>query len=138
MGTCVRQEGWERRLAETIEKARTKRFKWGKHDCSLLSLQCIDAMCMTETIADWHGKYRNEEEAYALLESKGGYDVVYQGYGLEKKAPPYAMRGDVAYIGKEKAIGVVMGEDVITTGLKGIEVVPILMVETVWSVPCHQ
>lgn len=138
MGPCVRKEGWESRLAEAIEKARDKRFKWGNHDCSLLSLQCIDAICMTDTLADWQGKYSSEEEAYALLESKGGYDVIYQSYGLQKKGAAYAMRGDVAYIGKEKAIGVVMGEDVITTGLKGIEVVPILMVETVWSVPCHQ
>lgn len=138
MGSCVRQQGWETKLVEAIEAVRNKRFKWGRHDCSLLSLKCIDAMCGTNTLKEWQNLYTNEKEAYELLESKGGYDVIYTGYGLVKVEPAYAMRGDIAYIGKEKAIGVVIGDHVVTTGLKGIEIVPINQIEKVWSVPCQQ
>lgn len=138
MGTCIRKEGWESRLIDVIESVRSKRFKWGKHDCSLLSLLCIDAMCQSNTIADWQGKYRNESEAYELLESKGGYDRVYQGYGLQPIDIGYAMRGDIAYLGGEKAIGVVIGEYVATTGLHSLEFVPIIHAKNAWRVPCHQ
>lgn len=138
MGSCVRQQGWESKLAKAVDAARTRRFKWGRHDCSLFSLQCLDAMCGTSTLKEWKGLYKNEKEAYELLESKGGYDAIYQGYGLVPASPAYAMRGDVAYIGKEKAIGVVIGEYVATTGLKGIELVSITQIEKVWSVLCHQ
>jgi hypothetical protein len=138
MGSCVRQEGWEIRLAEVIHSASSKRFKWGKHDCSLFSLDCLDAICKTDTASEWRGKYKNEEEAYALLDSRGGYETVYAEYGLELINPMYAKRGDIAYIGEEKAIGIVMGDHVVTTGLHQIEILPISCVVKVWSIPCHQ
>ena len=138
MGPCVRKEGWEIRLADCIHSMINKRFKWGVHDCSLMSLDCIDAMCNTEIASDWRGKYTNEPEAYELLESRGGYDVIYRGYGLLPIDKNYAKRGDIAYMGGEHAIGVIIDGRICTTGLYRMEFMPLEAAYNVWSVPCHQ
>lgn len=138
MGSCVRQEGWESRLNMLIESVLSKRFKWGQHDCSLLSLDAIDAMCNTEIASEWRGKYNNREEAYELLDSFGGYNAVYRSYGLEPIDANFAMRGDICQINTEEAIGIVMGSSIVSTGAFGSVSLDRDSMLNAWRVPCHQ
>ena len=138
MGPCVRQEGWESRLNAVIHASLAKRFKWGQHDCSLLSLDVIDAMCNTEIADKWRGKYSNKEEAYELLDSFGGYDDIYKSYGLESVDLNYAMRGDICQINTDEAIGILLGDQIVSTGAFGIVSLGRDSMIHAWRVPCHK
>lgn len=134
----MRQQGWETRLNKYIDSVYTKRFRWGSFDCSLFALDCVDVMCKTEFAKEWRGTYKTEKEAYEALEARGGFNDVLVSYGLIKNPVEKAMRGDIAFLGGDKALGVVVGDTVICTGLKSLVSVPISRVLHVWSVPCHQ
>ena len=131
----MRQEGWEQRLNAYIDKVRNKRFKWGSHDCSLFAVDCVDAICKTNFASEWRSTYKTEKEAYEALEARGGFNEVWVGYGLIRKKVELAKRGDIAFLGGDEALGVVMGDTIFATGLRGLIVVPVTRALYVWSIP---
>lgn len=138
MGSSVRVENWPQRLYAVIDEARNKTFEWGEHDCSLFALDVVDAMCNTEIASEWRGKYSTQEEAYELLESVGGFDAVAESYGFKEVDIYQARRGDIAFIGEQQALGIVIGDQIIATGPNSLVSVPLDSATKFWSVPCHK
>lgn len=138
MGSCVKPEGWEKRLNQCIAELTNKPFAWGIHDCSLFALDCVDAQLNTSFAKDWRGKYRSMTGAYRILDGAGGYSEILKGYGFIKKPIEQAKRGDLAFIGGDLAMGVVIGDRIIATAQDGLKSVPISRALYIWELPCHQ
>jgi hypothetical protein len=138
MGQNIKPEGWEKRLDACIDRLKNEPFKWGQHDCSLFALDCADAQFGTSFASNWRGKYKNYRGAYRILEQNGGYSEILESYGFVKKPILMAKRGDLAFIGGDMAMGVVVGDRIIATAEDGLKSVPISRALYVWELPCHQ
>lgn len=65
----LRIEGWERRLNDYLESMKEVPFEWGKNDCTLFASQLSIIMINVDYMADFRGKYTNEEQAKSLIAS---------------------------------------------------------------------
>lgn len=106
-----RREGWERRLADTIEAARGRAWAWGAHDCVSFALACIEAQ--TGRIPEWieahRGSWRSEIEAARQIRRIGG---------LEAFLARHARRADIARTGR--------GDVVLLPGVNGSQAIGVL------------
>lgn len=138
MGQSIKPEGWEKRLNDLITEKARKPFSWGIHDCTLFAIDCADAQLGTEIAKEFRGKYRSAKGGYAILEEMGGFKKAFESYGFKAKPIEQARRGDLAFIGGDLAMGVVMGDRIIATGLNGLKSVSITKALYVLELPCHQ
>lgn len=93
-----RHDYWPGALERVIDKARTKRFRRGRHDCALFVAACIKAMTGADYGAPFRGKYNTKEGAAMMLrergaETPGDYASVVLGQPVSHRE---AGRGDVA------------------------------------------
>ena len=111
----MRVEGWEMRLFDLIERARTKRFRWGHHDCVLFALDCFKALRgeYPKTLKI-RGTYKSKAEAQLIIDNlnvdgslERAVDLI---LGDRLDSPLFARRGDIAIYGRDApALGVVVG-----------------------------
>ena len=134
----MKPEGWEKRLSEYIHSRANTEFKWGEHDCSLFALDCVDAQIGTDFASDWRGHYSTAIGAKRKLTENGDYEGILSGYGFTQKPVAMAGRGDLVFIGGDLAMGVVVGDSIISTGMTGLVSLSLDKAIIVWELPCHQ
>lgn len=107
----ARQDDWENRLIEVIERHEALEFQWGVSDCLILVADCCEALTGVDPMRSIRG-YSSEAQARAILEARG-----YSGVGdalaacFEEIPPARARRGDcgVVEVNDIAASVVVMG-----------------------------
>lgn len=137
-----RLEDWPRRLAEALETARSREFDWGEHDCGLLAMDVVDAMCGSDIARGWRGRYRTSKGAAGLLRRRGGIERVMTRHGLEERAVLMAQRGDVVempvpegFDGAGLMLAICLGERAVGADFRGTALVPLKLGLRSWHVP---
>jgi hypothetical protein len=62
-----RREGWEARLAEVIESARSRPYRLGEHDCFRFACAAVEALVGLDLWAPWGGRYSTRLGALRLI-----------------------------------------------------------------------
>jgi hypothetical protein len=131
----VRRQDWPLRLEEEIEKARSRKFSWGTHDCALWTAGVVAAITGVDYASAWRGQYTSEFGALKAI-AKNGYEgldeVVTKALG-EPVNTLTAQRGDVVLF--DGALGVCTGSSAaFVTVDDGLTFVPIKQCSMAWSV----
>lgn len=121
----MRLDGWEKRLAELIEAARSRPYVLGEHDCFRLACAVVEALTGVDHWPKWAGKYRTKREALALIATYGSNftDAASRMFDGPPIEMPFAHRGDIAEFrdpSGEAHLAIVLGADVavpVDTGL---------------------
>lgn len=107
----MRKENWPSILDDEIEKARSRKFSWGTHDCALWTARVVEAMTGVDYAAAWRGQYSSEFGALKAI-AKNGYEgldeIVTKALG-EPINKFMAQRGDVVIF--DGALGVCVGSN---------------------------
>jgi hypothetical protein len=126
----MRLEGWETRLAQTVEAARAREYVLGTHDCFTFAGQCVAALTGTDPTAPWHGKYRSQIDAFRLMReyAGGGFAEAFNRlFNQYPHAALLARRGDVVHFQDDRGghLGVCVGGQVAVLLDTGLAFVPI-------------
>lgn len=80
-----------------FERMRGTTFEYGRNDCALFCARyLIEVHGCPDFAAEFRGKYRTEEEAFALIRDEGGLLGMCKKH-LKQKALLQAKRGDIAW-----------------------------------------
>lgn len=121
-------------------------FAWGVNDCCIFPADAIQSFTGVDLAADFRGKYANEDEALALIETVTGGKTVADAaaycadqHGLiERIHPLMAQRGDLVVIAESGNLisGIVHlnGRHVVTVSERGLLRLPIMNVKRAWAV----
>lgn len=105
----MRFEGWEVILDRHIEEARGKPFEWGARDCALWSANWVRKATGIDLGAEWRGQYASEDEASALMLSRGfSCPADIASKHLDSIPVSFAQRGDIVKHGVG-ALGICFG-----------------------------
>ena len=135
----MRRHDWPERLVETISAARTKTFRWGRHDCALFACDCIQAMTGADPAKRFRGAYRTPGgalRALKRLERVTGLEALADRVLGPQIPVARARRGDLvlAERGDGPALGVVTGSQAAFLGPEGLEMLPLAETSTAWRV----
>lgn len=131
----MRLEGWEARLAEEIEAARSRPFRWGQHDCATWAADVRRALTGEDLAAGWRGKYRDARGAKRAIRATGAHDLVEavtRAIGSPLPSVLMAGRGDVVTDGA--ALGICLGRDAAFLSLSGLAFRPLATCLHGWSI----
>lgn len=105
--------GWEQRLADHVQAAYGKEFKWGEHDCALFVGDWALLATGNEWVKDWRGHYICERSARLLAHQRGfgSFPEIIGSY-LDSIEIKKASRGDIL-LHPSGALGV-------CTGVRGV------------------
>lgn len=134
----MRLEGWEQRLAELVEWARSREYVLGEHDCFRFACEVIKALTGEDRWPEFAG-YRTRREAMAKLAQYGSNfedagDWFFRRPRVEKQ---WAQRGDVVAfmtVDGEKHLGICLGADCCGLTDKGLVFFPTSQATCAWRV----
>jgi hypothetical protein len=87
---------WEARLGAYLESVRELAFEWSTHDCCTFSAGAVEAMTGVDAMAEFRGKYCDEEAAKKALRAIGkGTLAKTLDAKFEPVEPAFAHRGDL-------------------------------------------
>ena len=101
----IRKPNWEYNLWEYIEKCKTRRFRYGSHDCVRFSAGAVKVMTGINVL-ERAPEYNNRKTADGLLKSVGLFDRtsdLLEQYPIQEKNVGHAITGDVVGFYNEKA-----------------------------------
>lgn len=138
----TRHDDWPDRLAAFLEARRRAPFAWGTNDCVTFAADGVQQLRRdsVDIIAADRGAWATEDEAEALLASRGGLETALAELAamadLQEVPPPRAGRGDLvlARVGNQVLTGLVNGSTVAVTGADGLQFVPARMAFRAWRV----
>jgi hypothetical protein len=133
----TRREDWPERLAAFIEARRTRRFKWGEHDCALFAADWVLECCGVDLADCYRGTYRTAITGRRLVDAGGGLMMMVRRAGLLALPSPYeAHRGDIAQTANHgrTALGIVDGPQVVGPGEGGLVWHPIHDAIMAWRI----
>ena len=90
----AKQNGWETRLAEVVERDRSKPFKWGEHDCLTFADNAIEAQTGSSLFGDVMGGYTSASTA-RVEAKKHGDPISVIDARLERIGYRFLQRGDL-------------------------------------------
>lgn len=90
---------WRVRFAAAIDAHRPFPFEWGKHDCGILTADCIKAVVGIDIAKNFRGRYKDADSADTFLRMCG-YRSIIEVVGKHFRRIPAgrAMMGDVAVL----------------------------------------
>lgn len=113
------RENWPRLMNEAIEGVRDRPFEWGKHDCCLFAASVVEAMTGNDPMAEFRGKYNDQESALKALKEIGSGNL-YQTMRRKFGNPRRPRRGDVVYYNQPiPTLGICIGESCVFVGQEG-------------------
>lgn len=131
-----RRPGWERRLAEAIETARTRPFTWGRHDCATWAFDLRRDLTGGEDLAGlWRGRYRTARGAVRVMRRLGWSSLEEMGRGLLGAPLPtlhLAQRGDVVLTDSGLGFGLCIGARAAGIAPSGLVLVPLAACRLAW------
>ncbi|MGD9539101.1 MAG: hypothetical protein AB7P52_17850 [Alphaproteobacteria bacterium] len=109
----ARLPDWPERLAEAVENARSKPFRWGGRDCALFAADCAAALTGRDPLSHVRGQYETRMGAAFTLARLGCEDVAQLADTLWPRVRlALARRGDwvISPPGAPMALGVCLGK----------------------------
>jgi hypothetical protein len=141
-----RVEEWPKHLQDLVEMSRFEPFAWGQHDCGTFACQAYRSVTGISVRERDIAFPRDTAMQYLRILAK-------QPEGLLSLAKPiwgddyvdkwqHARRGDIAIVespriqqvGVKQAMGVVLGGNIATPGLEGLEFLSLSCAVKVWRV----
>lgn len=134
-----RIEGWEKRLAEIVARAKAKPYQLGVHDCFSFSCEVCRSLTGRDVWQEFAGRYASTEEAIALIYSRGkNYTEAFTwAWSSPPISPKLAQRGDiVARTGEDgyMHLGVCLGLDSAYLGPEGLVMLRTIESEVAWRI----
>lgn len=136
----ARQPGWRGRLHAVRARHLRQPFRYGVQDCAAFAGECVEAIIGVDPMAEFRGRYKNRDEAMALLAAEGFASLAEAaGFLFAEISPSRAVAGDLALVDPGLgtgaggagdslgAIGLVIGAEIMVTAPTGIGVVPLEM-----------
>lgn len=109
----TRIPGWERRLAEAIEAARDRPFRWGRHDCAIFAFDLRrDITGGHDVAALWRVRYTTARGAVRVMRRLGWSSLEAAGrdlLGEPLDSVHLAQRGDLVLANTALGFGVCLG-----------------------------
>lgn len=134
----MRREGWESRLVEIVESARSKPYDLGTHDCFRVACLVVDALT---GVNRWPGLsgYKTKRQAKARLAKRGKTfeDAGDWFFCSDRVDVRMARRGDICAVQTvdgEKHLGVCLGAAVALLAPDGLTYTPTLNGLCAWRV----
>lgn len=134
----TRRPGWERRLAEAIEAARDRPFRWGRHDCAIFAFDLRREIAGVHDVAAlWRGRYTTARGAVRVMRRLGWHSLEEMGRAL--LGPPLAsvhlaQRGDLVLATGGTGFGVCLGAQAVGMAPEGLASLPISACALAWRV----
>lgn len=119
----MRIAGWEGRLAEVIEGARSRPYALGEHDCFRLACEVVRALTGRELWLHFAGTYRTRREALRKIAELGNSPEEAAASLFGEPIPiGLAGRGDLVLVRADgdHHLGVVLGEEIAMLGEQGV------------------
>ena len=134
----TRRPGWEHRLAEAIEAARDRPFRWGRHDCAIFAFDLRrDIAGGHDVAALWRGRYTTARGAVRMMRRLGWHALEAVGRDLLGEPLPsvhLAQRGDLVLANTGLGFGVCLGARAAGIAPEGLVFVPLSACRLVWRV----
>lgn len=127
MGSLVRLEGWEGRLASALAAAEACPYVLGSHDCLRVACAAVEALTGRDFWPQFSG-YRSKRQALTVIARFGRTlgDAVGNVLDLRASPPLMARRGDIVlYRDREHHLGVCTGPRVVVTHEAGLLHIPL-------------
>lgn len=133
-----RTDHWERRLAEAIEAARDRRFRWGRHDCATFAFDLRrDIAGGHDVAALWRGRYSTARGAARVMRRLGWSSLEAAGrdlLGAPLASVHLAQRGDLVLANTGLGFGVCLGARAAGIASSGLILVPTSACALAWRV----
>lgn len=134
----TRSPGWERHLAEAIEAARERPFRWGRHDCATFAFDLRREIAGGHDVAAlWRGRYTTARGAVRVMRRLGWPSLEAAGRDLLGEPLPsvhHAQRGDLVLTDTGLGFGVCLGAQAAGIAPSGLVLVPISACALAWRV----
>jgi hypothetical protein len=136
--TAARIPGWERRLAEAVEAARDRPFRWGYHDCATWAFDLRRQIAGGDDVAArWRGRYTTARGAERVMRRLGYASLEEAGRDLLGEPLPsvnLAQRGDLVLADTGLGFGVCLGARAAGIAPSGLVLVPMSNCKLAWRV----
>jgi len=148
-----RVENWENKFLRFIDKRMKLPMEWGKTDCFLFAVDCIQVITgidcdHLQKDKKFRGRYQTSRGGYKILKniSGGGVSETFAMIAEELNLPilknnNFSRRGDIALYniksemgGIREVLGVVLGPFVLIQGKSGLLSFPISGATKIWSI----
>ncbi len=134
----TRLPGWELRLAEAIEAARDRPFRWGRHDCAIWAFDLRrDITGSYDVAALWRGRYTTGRGAVRVMRRLGWPSLGAAGRDLLGEPLPslnLAQRGDLVLANTGLGFGVCVGARAAGIAPEGLVLVPLATCALAWPI----
>jgi hypothetical protein len=132
----TRRPGWERRLVEAVEDARTRSFNWGTHDCATWAFDLRrDLTGGDDMAALWRGRYRTARGAARVMRRLGWTSMSEAGTTLLDASLAdvrLSQRGDLVLSPDATSFGVCLGAQVAFLAPEGLTLRPLTSCALAW------
>ena len=143
-----RLEGWEHRLADFVDEARSRPFLWGDSDCCLMPCDGVLAITGVDPAAKLRGRYKTLRGAQGALRrfARGGVVETVEKIAADLAAPEvtlrFARRGDICLItdpelvetGFDAMLAICLGREVGIAQVDGLRLLPLARAARAWGV----
>ena len=133
-----RRPGWERILAEAIEAARDRPFRWGRHDCATFAFDLRRAIAGGPDVAALRrGRYTTARRAVRVMRRPAWSSLEAAGRDLLGEPLPsvhLAQRGDLVLADTGLGFGICLGARAAGIAPSGLVLVPISACALAWRV----
>lgn len=134
----ARIPGWERHLAEAVEAARDRPFRWGRHDCAIWAFDLRRALAGGHDVAAlWRGRYTTARGAVRVMRRLGWSSLEAAGrelLGAPLPSVQHAQRGDLVLADTGLGFGICLGARAAGIAPSGLILVPITACALAWRV----
>lgn len=134
----IRLPGWERHLAEAVEAARDRPFRWGRHDCATFAFDLRRDLAGGHDVAAlWRGRYSTARGALMVMRRLGWQTLEVAGRDLLGEPLPsvhLAQRGDLVLAGTGLGFGVCLGARAAGIAPEGLVLVPLSSCALAWRI----
>ena len=132
-----RLETWPRLLATSIEKARSRPFVWGIHDCPTFAFETRMILTDGEDVAAlWRGTYSTHLGGLRVMRRLGWQTLEDMGralLGAPRSDALLAQRGDIVLTDTGLGFGVVIGATAIGMAPEGMRFAPLTSSRFAWA-----
>jgi hypothetical protein len=134
----MRSPIWERLLAEAVEDARDRPFRWGRHDCATFAFDLRRDLAGGHDVAAlWRGRYTTARGAVRVMRRLGWQSLEAAGrdlLGEPLPSVPLAQRGDLVLANTGLGFGVCLGARVAGMAPEGLVLAPLLSCAFAWRI----
>lgn len=130
--------GWEGILAEAIDAALARSFRWGHHDCATFAFDMRRALAGGHDVAAlWRGRYTTARGAARVMRRLGWQSLEAAGrdlLGAPLTSVHHAQRGDLVLANTGLGFGICLGARAAGIAPSGLLLVPITACALAWRV----